>query len=289
MESILVDYYFTLLEVLVILLLVGCVGGAIYWSLKRHWQRKLGTVEQRCDPEHIRALYNHIQSAVAHEFGTGLDYITNRSAQTLEGLSEAQGSLRDKQNEIIAKAQELAQHADNILDIFAPEQKEIQKELLNIRGLVEGVLVELYLYAESKRVTLRTNLADVEPTLLHRGLTLRSVKNLIHNAIRYSYPGGVVEITLALKRAERKNPGKVIWVEVKDTGKGIREEDQGKIFELRVRGDGLIETGSGLGLYLARQAARRQGGDVILVHSSLNQGSVFRIILPYTAMIDSGA
>ena len=74
----------------------------------------------------------------------------------------------------------------------------------------------------------------------------------------------------------------MIYVEVKDTGKGIREEDQDKIFELRVRGDGLIEPGSGLGLYCAREAARRQGGDVILVSSSLNQGSVFRITFPYS-------
>jgi signal transduction histidine kinase len=282
MQSILLDYYFTLLEVLVFLLLAGCVGGAIYWGLMRHWQRKLRATEQRCDPESIRALHNHIQSAVAHEFGTGLDHITNQSAQTLEGLSEAQDSLRDKQHAIIAEAQKLDQHADNILDVFAPEQEEPQRELLNIRGLVEGVLVKLYLYAESKRVTLRTNLADVEPTLLNRDLTLRSVKNVIHNAIRYSYPGGVVETTLTLRRARRKNRGKVIWVKVKDTGSGISEEKQGTIFELRVRGDGLIQTGSGLGLYLARQAARRQGGDVILVRSGLNKGSVFKIILPYS-------
>ena len=74
----------------------------------------------------------------------------------------------------------------------------------------------------------------------------------------------------------------MIYVEVKDTGKGIKEEDQDKIFELSVRGDGLIEPGSGLGLYCAREAARRQGGDVILVSSSLNKGSVFRIIFPYS-------
>ena len=73
----------------------------------------------------------------------------------------------------------------------------------------------------------------------------------------------------------------MIYVEVKDAGKGIREEDQDKIFELRVRGDGLIEPGSGLGLYCAREAARRQGGDVILESSGLNRGSVFKIIILY--------
>ena len=74
----------------------------------------------------------------------------------------------------------------------------------------------------------------------------------------------------------------MIYIEVKDTGRGISEEDQNRIFEPRVRGDGLIESGHGLGLYLARRAARRQGGDVILVRSSPNQGSVFRILLPYS-------
>jgi len=75
----------------------------------------------------------------------------------------------------------------------------------------------------------------------------------------------------------------MIYIEVKDTGKGIKEEDQEKIFDLNIREDGLIKPGSGLGLYLARKTARYQGGDVILVHSSPNQGSLFRIILPYTA------
>jgi signal transduction histidine kinase len=65
-------------------------------------------------------------------------------------------------------------------------------------------------------------------------------------------------------------------------GRGIKEENKTPIFELSVRGDGLTEPGSGLGLYCARKAARLQGGDVILVSSSLNRGSVFKIILPYS-------
>jgi signal transduction histidine kinase len=290
MHSILLDYYFTFFEVLVVLFLIGGAGIAVYWEMRRRWQNRLTTLEQRHaddlakhDSEHFQALHNHLQSAVAHEFVEGLDYISNKGAQTLEGLGEEQTALREKQKGIIAKAYDLTQHAENILDVFAPEGDKLQMELLSIRQLVERVLLDLFLFAESRGVVLRPNLEDVEPTALDRNLTLVALKNVIHNAIKYSFPGGVVEVDLSLERS-KEGAGKMIYVEVKDTGKGIKEEKQESIFDLHIREDGLIETGSGLGLYLARKAARRQGGDVILLCSSLNQGSVFRIILPYRAV-----
>ena len=406
MHSILPDYYFTLLEVLVILFLLGGVGVAVYWGMRRRWWNRLKALEQKHaddlakhDSGYFQELHNHLQSAVAHEFLQPLGDISSKSAQTLEGLGEEQGILRDQQDRIIATADELTQHAANILDLFAPEGGKLQKELLSMRRLVEGVLLGNYRYAQSKGVTLRPNLDDVEPTVLDRHLTLLPLQNVIQNAIKYSHRGGVVEIVLYLEasvqtvdaasegnasegesdasvrqsgvysyyetglrqlrnrvedhpryseflvyqqrltdnirqsrlygdigvrkverseiidclnelslsvlgipftdlcgpsigqgpserlhleRGETKEAGKWICVEVKDTGKGIREEDQHTIFELRKRADGLIETDSGLGLYLARKAARRQGGDVILVRSSLNQGSVFRITFPYS-------
>ena len=86
MHSILLDYYFTLLEVLVLLFLIGGVGGAVYWGLRRHWRNRHKTLEEKHaedlakhDREHFRALHNHIQSAVAHEFVKDLDYISNKS------------------------------------------------------------------------------------------------------------------------------------------------------------------------------------------------------------------
>jgi signal transduction histidine kinase len=290
MHSILLDYYFTFFEVLVVLFLIGGAGIAVYWEMRRRWQNRLTTLEQRHaddlakhDSEHFQALHNHLQSAVAHEFVEGLDYISNKGAQTLEGLGEEQTALREKQKGIIAKAYDLAQHAENILVLFAPERGKLQMELLSIRQLVERVSLDLFLFAESRGVVLRPNLEDVEPTALDRNLTLVALKNVIHNAIKYSFPGGVVEVDLSLERS-KEGAGKMIYVEVKDTGKGIKEEKQESIFDLHIREDGLIETGSGLGLYLARKAARHQGGDVILLCSSLNQGSVFRIILPYRAV-----
>ena len=288
MHSILPDYYFTLLEVLVILFLLGGVGVAVYWGMRRRWRNRLEALEEKHaddlakhDSEYFQALHNHLQRAVAHEFVKGLDYVSKKSAETLEGLREEQNVLREKQTAIIDKAYDLTQHAENILDVFAPERDKPRMELLSIRQLVESVLLEFFLYAQSRGVVLMPDLDDVEPTALNRNLTLVAVKNVVHNAIKYSFPGGVVEVDLALEGGG-EGTGKWICVEVKDTGKGIREENRDTSFELRKREDGLIEPGSGLGLYCGREAARRQGGDVVLVRSSLNQGSVFKITFPYS-------
>jgi signal transduction histidine kinase len=334
MPSILLDYYFTLLEVLVIVFLIGAVGIAVYWRMGRRWQNRLKTLQQRHahdlraleqkhgddletlerehadelkvleekhaadlkaldekhaddlakhDSKHFQALYNNLQRVVAHGFGDGLIFIEKKSAETLEGLGEEQNVLREKQNRIFATAHELIQHADNTLYAFASDWDKLQKELLNVRQLVESALIKIFPYAQSNGVTLMPNLDDVEPTVLYRDLTLLVVKNVIGNAIKYSFQGGVVEVDLSLENGD-EGAGEMIHVEVKDTGKGIKEEHQERIFNLNIRENGLIEPGSGLGLYLARKAARYQGGDVVLVHSSLNQGSVFRIILPYKAV-----
>jgi signal transduction histidine kinase len=204
MPSILFDYYFSFFEVLVLLSLIGGVSVAVYWAMRRHWRDRLKALQQelvdaqaKYDSEYLQALHNHLQSTFAHEFVKGLDYISKKSAETLEGLGKEQNVLRDKQERIITQAQDLTQHAVNILDVFAPERDRLQKELLSIKQLVECVLLELYPYAESRGVILRPNLDDVEPTVLDRDLTLQALRNVIHNAIKYSHRGGVVEIILS--------------------------------------------------------------------------------------------
>jgi signal transduction histidine kinase len=287
MNALLSDYYFTGGEVLVLLILAGLSGIAVLWALWRRWHNRLGAMEQeladtrtRYDREYFRVLHDHLQSAISHEVVKGLDFISKKSEETLKGLGEEQAVLRGKQHWIAAKASEMAQHAGNMMYLFSPEPDTLPKEFLNIRRFTEHVLLELYPYAESRGVTLVPVLDDLEPIALNRDAVLLALRNVIHNAIRYSQEGRVVDIALCLRAAE-EGTGDEINVDVKDSGIGIREEDQERIFELSKRADGLVEPGSGLGLYLAREAARSQGGDLILVSSSLNQGSVFRIIFRY--------
>jgi hypothetical protein len=135
MPGILLDYYLTLLEVLVILFLMGGVGVAVYWAMLRRSRNRLKTLEQeladaraKYDREYFRVLHDHLHSVVSHEFVTGLRYIKQESAATLERLGEEQNVLREKQKRISAKACELEQRGENILNLFNPEGNGLETE-----------------------------------------------------------------------------------------------------------------------------------------------------------------
>jgi len=101
---------------------------------------------------------------------------------------------------------------------------------------------------------------------------------LLDNAVKYSPDGGAIECSLA-------GSGDRAVFEVRDHGLGIAVEDQAKIFgrfgRLVTRENSHI-TGAGLGLYLAREHARRVGGD-ITVESRRGEGSLFTLTLPLVA------
>lgn len=103
------------------------------------------------------------------------------------------------------------------------------------------------------------------------------LQNLLGNAIKYSPDGGEVRVHVDAGQG-------ALNIEVSDTGIGISEEDQQRVFDKFTRANdariGEI-TGSGLGLALAREIVRLHGGDITL-ESELNQGSTFRIHLPIT-------
>jgi len=100
----------------------------------------------------------------------------------------------------------------------------------------------------------------------------RVLGNLLSNAIRYTERGGVV---IGCRRRQGKT-----WIEVWDTGVGIKAEDTAAIFEeFKQLGDGARNSGSGLGLAIVAKTAALLGLE-ISVRSRVGRGSVFGIELP---------
>lgn len=102
--------------------------------------------------------------------------------------------------------------------------------------------------------------------------TLEALGNLIDNAIKYTETGG---ITVCVKAFEL-----FVCIEVTDTGIGIAEEEQAKIFGRFYRSVSVSgKQGVGIGLYLAREILRQQSGYMKL-SSKVGKGSVFSVYLP---------
>ena len=99
--------------------------------------------------------------------------------------------------------------------------------------------------------------------------------NLLSNAIKYSPDGGDVVVAISREKG-------IARISVADQGIGISEEDRSRLFSAftRVASNNVrAVAGTGMGLYLSRELARRQGGDVALVRSGPD-GSEFALTLP---------
>lgn len=109
------------------------------------------------------------------------------------------------------------------------------------------------------------------------------VDNLISNAIKYSHADGKVELIL--------DCGEKYWsLEVKDYGLGISHNAQKKLFKEFYRGDNKINSrmvGSGIGLLLVKSYVIMHGGEVSL-NSKENEGSSFKITIPYKEEAETG-
>ena len=102
--------------------------------------------------------------------------------------------------------------------------------------------------------------------------TVEAIGNIIENAIKYSPENSKVHINVISYES-------FICIQVKDTGIGIAEKEQGKVFQRFYRGENVKNnSGFGIGLYLAREVLSKQDG-YIKLDSKLNKGTTVNIFL----------
>ena len=102
--------------------------------------------------------------------------------------------------------------------------------------------------------------------------TLEALENIVDNALKYTPPGGSVEI--GVKEYEM-----FVRIDIKDTGIGMKEEETAKIFSRFYRSPAVSgKEGVGIGLYLVREILSREGG-YVKVDSRPGEGSVFSVFL----------
>jgi signal transduction histidine kinase len=218
---------------------------------------------------------------VSHELRSPLASL-RVMAQVLNGVA---GELTDSDRERVAvtierETDRLSRLVADLLDISQLERPDYAVHLVavSVSDVVERVY-DLYApQAEAQGKTLFQELPDNFPAALgDLDRLVQILTNLVDNAIKYTPPEG--KITLGGQATED-----AVQVWVQDTGPGISPEMATVVFEKfaqagQAPGGTTGQRGVGLGLYLARTLALRQGGDLTLT-SRVGEGSTFTLTLP---------
>ncbi len=221
-------------------------------------------------------------ATLSHEFRTPVTSI-NMSVDLLN--QEVLGSLNKEQKELVNSAKEdcfrLTKLARELLQLSKLESGRVQlkNEELNIRSVVEFSLKPLVLQFQEKGVVLENHVPADLPTIIADEQQISWViSNLVTNALKYTHTGG--RVALSARKQEE-----TIVVSVEDTGQGIAEEHQEKIFDKFVQVKRVADAtpGSvGLGLAIAKEIVEAYGGR-IWVKSQVGKGSAFSFTMPVKA------
>lgn len=141
--------------------------------------------------------------------------------------------------------------------------------------LLERAVSQAKAAAEQKGIALQLHLqqqAEMK-ALYDLRWTAEALGNLLDNAVKYTPPGGCIQVSATQYELFCR-------IDVRDNGIGIAEEEQAQIFGRFYRGRQVREQeGLGIGLYLAREIAQKQGG-YLKLSSRPGQGSTFSLYLP---------
>ncbi len=225
---------------------------------------------------------------MSHEIRTPINGILGMDSMLLKECKDE--SLRDYALNIQSAGQTLLSLINDILDISKIESGKM--EILPVTYSVFTVLNDCYnmvaIRAHDKNLELVMDISpDIPRSLFGDEVRIRQVvNNLLSNAVKYTNEGSITlsvrSEKLSVDPIQGGNSKQVkLFIQVKDTGIGIREKDREKLFNDFVRLDEKrnrnIE-GTGLGLNLTKQLLDMMGGS-IEVESTYGEGSVFTVCL----------
>jgi two-component system, OmpR family, phosphate regulon sensor histidine kinase PhoR len=221
-------------------------------------------------------------SNISHELRTPLASLKSLTETLQDGaLSDPEAGPRFL-NHMLVEVDALTQMAQELLDLSRIESGQVLLDLKPLQPikLLNSAADRMKLQAERAGLELRVEPAADLPAIRADQARLEQVLvNLIHNAVKFTRPGGQVSLSAQVS-AESALPGCPVRFTVRDTCIGIPADEMLRIFERFYRVDkSRSGGGTGLGLSIARHIVEAHGGN-IWVESEEGRGSAFYFTIP---------
>lgn len=235
----------------------------------------LVTADDLTDRRRLEDLRRDFVGNVSHELRTPMAAIRAMAETLRDGALEDPEHAYGFLDTILAECDRLTRIADDLLILSDAETNPPDRRPLDLSDLCRYVLEGLRPQAERAGLTLETHLEPGVAILGDRDDMDQVLVNLVDNAIKYTPPGGKIQVSL---RAD----GDQAVLTVTDTGIGMMQEHLPRIFERFYRVDKARSRqsgGTGLGLSIVKHMVEAHEGSVS-VESEYTRGSTFTVRIP---------
>jgi len=261
-------------------------AGVFSWSLQSHHDLLERQVEQRTQELNQRNRELESQNKeienfihiISHDLKAPIVSIRGFASLLHNELGESlQGVTADYFERIVANVKQMNELIVDLLEFSRVGRMEDEKECVDLKELMKGVVEELRPELEKRHIQVRV--AEHLPELVGSRKRLNQVfMNLVGNAVKYM--GSPPEPAIEIGCAEPKAKEGLVTIWVKDTGVGIKKEFQDRIFQIFQRAPNSLNVeGSGIGLSIVKKIVELNGGTVS-VQSEEGRGSQFFVQWP---------
>ena len=245
-------------------------------------RQRLVLLRDLTDLRHTETVRRDFVANVSHELRTPLSALRALVETLQDGAADDPATRAEFLHGIEVEVERMSQMIAELLDLARIESGMADLDLaaVDLNQIVPPAADRLRAQAARHEISLEVS-AGADPLPVHADpdRTARVVMSLIHNAIKFTPPGGSIRVT-----THRSDDAAV--VSVSDTGAGLALDELDRVFERFYKSDpSRSGAGAGLGLSIARHTVRQHGGRIWAESPGLGRGATFSVALPLSEAI----